>query len=128
MSLTLEAMAAADRRFRNMSERLRGLFGYNPATMDHYGIIRFYNQMISEKTTDEELCVIRNDYLAWYDKILAFFEENGYHLEKEELDHLFTIEFMNGYRCFMGIVVKPPAGTAPYEESIKAYIREHQGT
>ena len=73
MSLTFEQFMAASKRWDEMEKRLVKLFGFNPATSNHYGTIQLYNQRINESTTDEEIMNLfpksDTELVAWCEKV-----------------------------------------------------------
>ena len=105
MSLTFEQFMAASKRWDEMEKRLVKLFGFNPATSNHYGTIQLYNQRINESTTEEEIMNIRTAYLQWKDNILSFFEKQNPNYGLEQIEKLFRVDFMFGTLSFLEIPV-----------------------
>lgn len=64
MSLTREAFNAAGGRATNLNDRVNKLFDKlslplkDKVQMNHYGILYLFGNMVSEKTTDDELIKI----------------------------------------------------------------------
>lgn len=126
MSLNFQQFFEAVDEWNNMDERLKRLIGFNPATSNHYGVIRLYNQKIDNNTTDEMILEIRSDYVKWRQEILTIFTNNNYHLKKDEFDKLFSADPMFGKFAILNIPVIARDGIAPYVEAIKEYIQKQK--
>ena len=124
MSLNSEQFLAACERARKMEERLTRLFGFSPATSNHYGIINMYNVVISSKTTDEELIDIRAKYVNWKTGILKIFAEYGFEPEYKQLCEMFRSDIMFGTLEFLRIPVDIEKSPEDYRHAIVEYLRE----
>ena len=124
MSLNLEQFLAACERAREMDERLTKLFGFSPATSNHYGRINIYNVEINRKTTDERLLDIRAKYVNWKTGILKIFAEYGFEPEYNQLCEMFRSDPMFGTLMFLGIPVDIEKSPEDYRRAIVEYLRE----
>ncbi|MBR6545412.1 MAG: hypothetical protein IKT72_00565 [Clostridia bacterium] len=101
MSLSFEEFSEAIKEHDRVSERLQGLFGFDPSFSDHYGVIRLYNEVIRSDTPSERLLEIRQRYLKWKEEILEIFLQNGVSLDAERLHPLFRLDGMFGVLYFL---------------------------
>ena len=122
MSLTFEQFMAASKRWDEMEKRLVKLFGFNPATSNHYGMIHLYNQRINESTTDEEIMNIRTAYLRWKENILSFFEKHNPNYGLEQIEKLFRVDFMFGTLSFLEIPVDIYGEMEQYYSRIQEFL------
>ena len=127
MSLSFEEFMKAGREWDKMEERLFGLFGFNPANSNHYGVIHLYNKEIGAHTKDEELLAIRAAFVAWREEILAIFREEGYCPEEKELGRMLTADPMFGTVTFLGVLLDVYGGAEAYRSAIQKYVRERPG-
>ncbi len=126
MSLTLDGFLQAHKRWEKMDVRLRKLLGFNPATSNHYGTIRIYNQVINEKTTDEEILAIREKYVRWKTEVLALFHDRHYAVDDERFGELFSVDFMFGNVQFLDVPLDIDKGVEFYRAAIENYVRIKQ--
>lgn len=124
MSLSLEEFANALIEWGEMEERLVKLFGFNPATSNHYGVIQLYNQRISANTPDEKIIEIRSKFLEWKDSILAIFAENGVVLNIDQLNQLFRVDGMYGTLYFLEIPVDIYDNGEAYRSAISTFLKK----
>ena len=123
MSLTLEGFIAASERFDEMEKRLERLFGFSPATSDHYGRIHMYGEVIDGRTTDEMLCDLRRRYLEWKRDLLALFAECGAPISNEELREYIHPDVMWGGLTLFGDFIKIDRGVEPHRERIEKFAK-----
>ena len=116
-------MPNALKEWGEMEERLVKLFGFNPATSNHYGVIQLYNQRISANTPDEKIIEIRSKFLEWKDNILAIFAENGVVLNIDQLNKLFRVDGMYGTLYFLEIPVDIYSGMDDYCSRIPKFLK-----
>ena len=122
MSLSLEGLALALEEWRAVEKRLIELIGFNPATSNHYGMIRLYNQRINSKTTDEEILGIRSAFLSWKKEILEMLEEKGIAVDDELWGGLFYIDGMYGPMSFLGVDLDIYSGIDEYREALETIL------
>jgi len=123
MSLTNEQFMEAIAASREMDERLTKLFGFSPATSNHYGRINIYNVEINRKTTDERLLDIRAKYVNWKTGILKIFAEYGFEPEYNHLCEMFRSDPMFGTLEFLEIPVDIEKSPEAYRDAIVGYLR-----
>jgi hypothetical protein len=126
MSLTFDEFDKALEEWDKMDERLTKLFGFNPATCNHYGAIQIYNERINSRTTDEEIMEIRSKYLNWKKEILAFLEENNFLPDADQLNLLFSVDGMFGTLYFLDEPVDIHKGIDPYRENILLFLKSRK--
>ncbi len=119
MSLNFEEFSAAIHAWHEMDERLNRLIGFNPATSNHYGQIKLYNQRISIKTTDEKIIMLRSDFLNWKREIWNVFKRYGVELDNEQFSEMFSVDYMFGTMKFLDIYLDVSNGVEKYEAAIK---------
>ena len=122
MSLSLEEFIEATNAWEKMDERLNKLIGFNPATSNHYGIIRLYNQRIDQKTSDEKIIEIRTKFLKWREQILSIFAENNFYPDTILFNKLFAVDSMYGTIYFLDIEVDIDSNAEVYRENICNYL------
>ena len=122
MSLSLEEFIEATNAWEKMDERLNKLIGFNPATSNHYGIIRLYNQRIDQKTSDEKIIEIRTKFLNWREQILSIFAENNFYPDTILFNKLFAVDGMYGTIHFLGVEVDIDSNVETYRRSIYNYL------
>ena len=105
MSLTLEELSEAYKEWSEIEKRLVRLMGFSPATSNHYGRIRMYNQCINSKTSDEELLRIRSAFLKWKKDIVELLEERGIIVDDVLWNRLFSLDCMYGELSFLNVEV-----------------------
>ena len=128
MSLSFEEFAQALERCHAMDERLQKLFGFNPTTCDHYGIIRLYNQRIDSRTADETIIAIRNKYLKWRKAILDIFEAQGVSPDEEDFDAMFRVSGMYGTLYFLDIPVDIDGDPEIFRQKILAFLENEKSS
>ena len=122
MSLSFDEIAEAHRAWEEMDERLNKLIGFNPATSNHYEIIRLYNQRIDQKTSDEKIIEIRTKFLKWREQILSIFAEKNFYPDTILFNKLFAVDGMYGTIYFLGVEVDIDSNVETYRRSIYNYL------
>ena len=117
-----QPVAEAHRWWEETDARLTRLLGFNPATSNHYGHIRLYNQPICRKTTDEEIMAIRELFLRWRAGILSIFAENGVTMSIEDLGALSYADGMYGTLHFLDRPIDIHAGADLHRADILAFL------
>ena len=122
MSLSFDEIAEVHKAWEEMDERLNKLFGFNPATSNHYGIIQLYNQRIDANTTDEEIKNIRSAYLSWKNDIIAILAEYNLFFEDDKFCELFSVDSMSGRLSFLDKEVDIYQSAVVYREIIERML------
>lgn len=124
MSLSFDEFVSAHKVWKRMDKRLHELFGFNPATSNHYGCILLYNNRISEQTTDEEIIKIRADYLTWKNELIVILSELGISFDEEQLSKLFFVDGMFGTITFLGDKIDIHKSANIHRETISKLLSE----
>ncbi len=118
MSLTTKQLLLAFEAWDRMEKRLINLFGFNPATSNHYGKIQLYNEIIDSETTDETIIEIRTKFLKWKEDIMAIFAEKQFYPNTKQLNGLFDVDPMYGTLFFLDEPVDINKSAEVYRERI----------
>lgn len=124
MSLSLDEFVEARMAWEKMDERLNRLIGFNPATSNHYGIIKLYNIRIDAQTPDEEIINIRSAFLKWENNIITILSEYNLIFDEEKINKLFSVDGMFGTLTFLGFEVDIYQKTDVYRELVGKLLHD----
>ena len=123
MSLTYEGFVEAHRRYEALSEKVRGVLGYDPLTSDHWGGVHMYNVRITERITEEGILEIRAKYERWKKDVLALLAEYGITPSEEEWLKMFDVDPMGGTLRFLRKSVNVEMDAIYYTDVIEKHQR-----